>query len=114
MRRLDFEFDFNVIAWNFLCSTHKANPCYKMSFIGGVLHNQNERCQLYMVPRSCKTLSRARGITESVEIWDTFNIITMLVRVYSGTSLHWYEFTLVIVDFLWYEFAMVRVDYNTF
>jgi hypothetical protein len=28
-----------------------------------------------------------------------FNIITMLVRVYSGTSLHWYEFTLVQVDF---------------
>jgi len=36
----------------------KANPCYKMSFIGGVLHNQNERRQLYMVPRSCKTPSR--------------------------------------------------------
>ena len=30
-----------------------------------------------------------------------FNIITMLVRVHSGTSLHWYEF------------AMVRVDYKT-
>ena len=39
------------------------------------------------------------GITESVEIWDTFNIITMLVRVYSGTSLLWYEFTVVQVDF---------------
>jgi hypothetical protein len=35
------------------------------------------------------------GITESVAIWDTFNIITMLVRVYSGTSLLWYEFTAV-------------------
>ena len=40
------------------------------------------------------------SITESVEIWDTFNIITMLVQVYNGTSL------------LWYEFAMVRVDYK--
>jgi hypothetical protein len=28
-------------------------PC-----IGGVLHNQIERGQLYMVPRYCKTLSR--------------------------------------------------------
>jgi hypothetical protein len=29
-----------------------------MSFIGGVLNNQNERRQLYMVPRSCNTPSR--------------------------------------------------------
>ena len=34
----------------------QTNPCYKMSSIGGVLHSQNERRQLYMVPRSCKTL----------------------------------------------------------
>jgi len=43
---LDFEFDFNVIAWNLLCSTHKL------------------RC------------------------WYEFTV----VRVYCGTSLHWYEF----------------------
>ena len=36
----------------------QTNPCYKMSSIGGVLHSQNERRQLYMVPRSGKTLSR--------------------------------------------------------
>ena len=53
------------------------------------------------------------GITESVEIWDTFNIITMLVRVYSGTSLLWYEHTLVRVDFLWYELTLVRVCNGT-
>jgi hypothetical protein len=38
------------------------------------------------------------SISESVEIWDTFNIITMLVRVYRG---------------YWYEFTVVRVDYKT-
>jgi hypothetical protein len=36
----------------------QTNPCYKMSFIGAMLHNQNERQQLYIVPRSCKTPSR--------------------------------------------------------
>jgi hypothetical protein len=36
----------------------QTNPCYKMSFIGGVLNDQNERRQLYMVPRSCNTPSR--------------------------------------------------------
>jgi hypothetical protein len=39
------------------------------------------------------------SITESVEIWDTFNIITMLVQVYSGTNLLWYQLTLVRVDY---------------
>ena len=62
------------------------------------------------------------GITESVAIWDTFNIITMRVRVYSGTSLLWYEFTLVRVDFAtslqWYdrELTIKRshdLDHNT-
>jgi hypothetical protein len=33
MRWLDFEFDFNVIAWNLLCSTHKLRCWYEFTVV---------------------------------------------------------------------------------
>jgi hypothetical protein len=112
MRWLDFEFDFNVTAWNLLCSTHKLTlviKCHSLVVCFIIIMSDNSciwchaPVRPYQEAVECDICSRwhHRKCGNMGYVQYNYDVSTSLqwykfivVRVYIGTSWLWYELTI--------------------